>query len=156
MIGPHVIGSINHHQQTIQRWQPRVALLLEPAAGAAAQWKTWSPNTFLVGRVFRPDGEIESRIAANPQEAAHWAADIVRNNAIYNREIDAWQFNNEVMLANPTQLAKLAEFSIAFVDLLFQDGLHAAIGGFSTGCPEVPELDEMAAWNAFCRPCDMG
>ncbi|MEZ4831542.1 MAG: hypothetical protein R2873_05975 [Caldilineaceae bacterium] len=148
MIGPHVIGSINHHQQTIQRWQPRVALLLSRRR-CSSTVENWSPNTF-VGRVFRPDGEIESRIAANPQEAAHWAADIVRNNAIYNREIDAWQFNNEVMLANPTQLGQTGRVQHRLCRSSVSGWIACRYRRFfCCGCPEVPELDEMAAWKRF-------
>lgn len=149
MIGPHIIGGISSHRELLQRWRPAAALLLDPSAGAASQFKGWSPETFLIGRVFRADGEISNRIASNPFAAAEWAATIIQNAAQNNREIDVWQFNNEVSHSNPTELARLSEFSIRYVDLLAERGLRAAIGCFSTGTPEAPELDGMAAWNAF-------
>lgn len=149
MIGPHIIFGIGNYESLIRTWQPRVALLLDPSGGAAAQFKSWSPGTFLIGRVFREDSEIEQRILANPDDAAAWAAGIVREAAQRNPEIDAWQFNNEVAQANPADINQLALFSIRLIDLLAQDGLKVAIGGFSVGRPEAPVNDGGAAWNAF-------
>jgi hypothetical protein len=149
MIGPHIIFGIGGYESLIRTWQPRVALLLDPSGGAAAQFKSWSPGTFLIGRVFREDSEIEGRILADPDAAATWAADIVREAAQRNPEIDAWQFNNEVAQASPVDINQLALFSIRYIDLLAQDGLKAAIGCFSVGRPEAPVNDGGAAWNAF-------
>ena len=149
MIGPHIIFGIGNYEGLIRSWQPRAALLLDPSEGAAAQFKSWSPATFLIGRVYREDGEIEGRILNNPDDAAGWAAGIVREAAQRNPAIDVWQFNNEVAQASPVDINKLALFSMRYIDLLAQDGLRAANGAFSEGRPEAPGNDGGAAWNAF-------
>lgn len=149
MIGPHIIFGIGSHESAIKRWQPRVALLLDPSEGAAAQFKSWSPGTFLIGRVFRDDNEIGHRIRTNPIEAAEWGAKIIREAGKRNPAIDVWQFNNEISQTNPVEINQLATFSIRYIDLLAEDGLKAAIGCFSVGRPEAPRNDGGAAWNAF-------
>jgi hypothetical protein len=149
MIGPHIIGSTGGYERLIRRWQPRVALLLDPSQGAAAQVKQWSPNTFVIGRVFVDDQEIERRILGDPASAAAWGAQIIRDAAVRNPEVDVWQFNNEVAQTSPDDIGKLATFSMGYIDSLAQANLRAAIGGFSVGRPEAPTLDGSAAWNAF-------
>ena len=149
MIGPHIIFGIGNYEGLIRSWQPRAALLLDPSENAAKEFKTWSPGTFLIGRVYREDSEIEHRILNDPDDAAGWAAGIVREAAQRNPAIDVWQFNNEVAQASPVDINKLALFSMRYIDLLAQDGLRAAIGAFSVGRPEAPVNDGGAAWNAF-------
>jgi hypothetical protein len=97
MIGPHIIGSSGDYRELLQRWKPKVALLLDPGERAATEIKSWSPGTFLIGRVYREDGEISDRILADPRSAAEWAADLIRPAASRNPDIDVWQLNNEVV-----------------------------------------------------------
>ncbi len=149
MIGPHIIFGIGNYEGLIRSWQPRAALLLDPSENAAKEFKTWSPGTFLIGRVYREDSEIEHRILNDPDDAAGWAAGIIREAAQRNPAIDVWQFNNEVAQASPVDINKLALFSMRYIDLLAQDGRRAAIGAFSVGRPEAPVNDDGAAWNAF-------
>ncbi len=149
MIGPHVIGSVSEYRDLIRRWQPRAALLVDPSAGAAASVKGWSPGTFLVGRVYRPDAEIERRILDDPPAAAAWAAGLIKPVAAQNPDVSVWQFNNEICQNNPAEIARLAEFSQEYIRLLAAAGLRVAIGGFSVGRPEAPPNDQGACWNAF-------
>ena len=149
MIGPHIIGGIGNFRPLIQRWRPRVALLLDPSEGAARTIRDWSPHTFLVGRIFRSDQEVEERILHDPPGAARWAADLIIPQAARNPEIDVWQITNEIAQSDPGQITKLAEFSVHYIRLLEGQGLRAAIGGFSVGRPEAPPNDNMAAWGAF-------
>lgn len=148
MIGPHVIGGISPHLDVIRRWQPRLLLLLDPANGAARAIKQVSPGTTIIGRVFKPDGEIASRIAANPLEAAQWAADTVLPFAEGNPDVDYWQFTNEVRQTSTNEIRSLNAFSIAYVDKLMGIGAKAAIGGFSVGNPKTPPEDP-SQWAAF-------
>lgn len=148
MIGPHVIGGISPHLDVIRRWQPRLLLLLDPANGAARAIKQVSPTTTIIGRVFKPDGEIANRIAANPLEAAQWAADTTLPFVEGNPEVDYWQFTNEVRQTSTNEIRSLNAFSIAYVDKLMGIGTKAAIGGFSVGNPKTPPEDP-SQWAAF-------
>jgi len=156
MIGPHVMGGIGEYRELIRRWRPQALLLVDPSGGAAAEIKSWSPGTFLVGRVFQPDSEIEKRILADPISAAQWAAGLIKPAAAGNPDVDVWQFNNEVAQADPGQIAKLAEFTKEYIKLLAASGLAAAIGCFSVGRPEAPPNDSGAAWNAFAPAMKAG
>ncbi len=156
MIGPHIMGSPGEHRVLIQQWQPRALLLLDPGAGAAADIKRWSPGTFVIGRVYRDDGEVSDRIRRNPGEAAQWAADLVRPVVEGNPDVDVWQFNNEILQSNPEEIALLAQFSIRYIELLAARGLRAAIGCFSVGNPEAPVNDQGAAWKAFAPAMKIG
>ena len=155
MIGPHIIGSPGDYRELIQRWRPKVALLLDPGERTATEIKSWSPDTFLIGRVYREDGEISNHILADPRGAAEWAANLIRPAASRNPDIDVWQLNNEVV-QDVDQMPKLAEFSQQYVRLLAESGLRAAIGCFSVGRPEAPSLDQAAAWKAFAPAMTFG
>jgi hypothetical protein len=155
MIGPHIIGSPGEYRELMQRWKPRVALLLDPGEGASADIKRWSPTTFLIGRVYREDGEISDHILADPRGAAEWAASLIRSAASRNPDIDVWQFNNEVV-QDTDQIPKLSRFTQEYVRLLAESGLRAAIGCFSVGRPEAPSLDQGAAWKAFAPAMTYG
>lgn len=157
MIGPHIIGPIGSYRDLFQRWQPRAALLLDPSAGEARLIKSWSPRSFVIGRVFRDDREVGHRILSDPIGAAQWAAQLITASArAGNQEVDVWQFSNEVAQTDPGQIEKLAAFSIEYIRLLALHGLRAAIGGFSVGRPEAPRNDGMAAWGAFVPAMRVG
>jgi len=148
MLGPHIIGDVSPHLDVIRRWQPRLLLLLDPSSGAAQAIKRVSPNTIIIGRVWKADGEIANRITANPVEAAQWGASLIRLYAAGNPEVDYWQFTNEIQQGSVTELQRLNTHSIAFVDALAAMGLKAAIGGFGVGNPKTPQEDP-AQWAAF-------
>lgn len=73
IIGPHIIGPIGPHLGVLGRWQPRMALLLDPDADGVRALRAVCPHTTLIGRIYRPDGEINQRILADPVGAARWA-----------------------------------------------------------------------------------
>lgn len=148
MIGVHVIGSVQPHLEVLSRWKPRACLLLDPSNGAAQAVKAVSPDTFLIGRVYRPDGEVSDRIQANPAEAGRWAAGAVIQVAAGNSEIDVWQVANEVCQTSTTLIQKLNTFCISYTDELARHSLKAAIPGFSVGNPKTPDEDA-SQWAAF-------
>lgn len=149
MIGMHIIGGIGQYEHAIRAWQPRAALLLDPGEGTATTFREWSPATFLIGRVYRKDEDIAHRILADPRDAAQWAASLIEQAAAKNQSVDVWQFNNEICQSSVDEITKLNDFSIRYIDLLREHGLRAAIGCFSVGQPQAPELDASAAWTAF-------
>ena len=152
MIGPGIIGGISQHEALLRRWQPQVVgPVIDPSSGGGERLRSWCPDATLVARIYRPDGEIASRIAADPQAAAHWAVyeciePVLRRG---NQEFDYWQCNNEVSHTSVSELERLADFTIGYLSLLAQLGARGAIGCFSTGTPQAPELDGGAAWSAF-------
>src|SRR5690554_1443274 len=95
MLGPHLIGSISEHFDKLQRWQPRLIVILDPSPDQVRELRQRCPRSFLIGRVYRPDSEVEQRIRANPREAAYWAHEAIM--ARFAPEIDAWQVENEVL-----------------------------------------------------------
>lgn len=149
MLGPHIIGEVHTHKGVLQRWQPAVCLLLDPADHAAFIVRDVCPDTFLIGRVWRPDETIAERIRRSYAAAARWAADIILERAADNPEIDVWQFNNEILQESPEDIALLAKFSQLYIRYLADAGLRAAIGCFGVGQPEAPANDGGDAWGAF-------
>lgn len=143
MIGPHIIGSISAHYDRLRRWQPRLILVLDPSPDQVRELRQICPKSFIVGRVYRPDQEVEQRIRANPQEAARWA-----HNAIMERftpEVNAWQLENEV-LQQWDGLPLLNQFALERMRLADEQGYKAAILAFSVGNPDLPQNDRMALW----------
>ncbi|MCX6032873.1 MAG: hypothetical protein NT169_26755 [Chloroflexi bacterium] len=88
MIGPHIIGGIGNYEALFRRWQPRATLLLDPSEGAARTVKNWSPGTFIIGRLYYKDEDVQDRILNDPKGAARWAAQLMTAAAARNREVD--------------------------------------------------------------------
>ena len=143
------MGSVEPHIDLLRRWQPRVVLILDPAAGAARRVRQICPDAVIVGRVYRPDTEFDRRIQESPQAAADWAAETIFVPAAGNPEVDFWQSNNEVCQTSAALIAKLNTFSIHYIDALRARGLRAAVGCFSVGNPHMPDGDRMAFWREF-------
>jgi hypothetical protein len=149
ILGPHINGQFQEQLDLLGRWRPRVALLLEPPAGIAKAIKTRSPGTALIGRIYRPDHEVEQRIGADPDLAAKWAAEAVFARVNDNPEVDAWVVANEVSQQTAEEVGRLSQFSIRFCQLLKARGLRGTIGGFGVGWPQVPHLNGEAVVRAF-------
>ncbi|MBI1298797.1 hypothetical protein GC175_28005 [bacterium] len=92
MLGPHVIGSLSDHFGRLERWQPRLILVLDPSPDQIRELRQRCPNTFVIGRVYRPDDDVERRIRANPQQAAQWAHEAIVER--FAPEVNAWQVEN--------------------------------------------------------------
>lgn len=143
MIGAHIIGSISAHFDVLRRWQPRLVLVLDPNRQQIQELRKICPKTYIVGRVYRPDNEVEQRIRANPSDAARWAHEAILQQ--FAPEVDAWQVENEV-LQLWDGLPLLNDFALERMRLADESGYKAAILAFSVGNPDLPEHDRMAHW----------
>jgi hypothetical protein len=143
IIGPHIIGGVHQHLDLLRRWQPRLILALDPNPEEMVLVREACPNTVIIGRVFEPDGAIDSRIRANPQEAARWAHDKVMSR--FSPAVNYWQFANEI-LQREDGLPLLNAFELARMELAEANGYRCAILAFSVGNPDLPEADRMAMW----------
>lgn len=144
MIGPHIINSVSPHLDLLRRWQPRLITVLDPRDNEIAALREACPHTTIVGRIYVPDSEVEARIRANPESAAHWAHSLVTSRIA--PDVDYWQIANEV-LQQYDDLSLLNQFELARMRLADSAGLYkCAIFAFSVGNPHLPEDDRMAYW----------
>jgi murein DD-endopeptidase MepM/ murein hydrolase activator NlpD len=143
MIGPHIIGSVNLHFDRLRRWQPRLILVLDPSPDQIQILRQICPHSYLIGRVFRPDNEVENQIRTNPKAAANWAHQAIMSR--FTPAIDAWQIENEV-LQKWDGLPQLNEFALERMRIADVHGYKAAILGFSVGNPHLPDTDRMEHW----------
>lgn len=150
MIGPHEAGRVTASRlATLRRWQPRLALLFNEALHDAGAVRAACPDTFLVGRVYRPDEEMQARITADPTGAAGWAAGLIREAASRAPQVDVWQIANEVVQTSVVQMRANSRFHVALTQQLAPYGLRTAIGAFSVGNPHLPEYERLAFWQEF-------
>lgn len=155
MIGVHIRSryGVGHFMPALERFNngrgPDAVLVVDPKDGDGDLLRSRFPNAATVGRVFIRDGEASNLIVANPQGAAVTAANMVRERAGRgNRGFGWWQWNNEI-LQRGALLSMLNDFTIPYIDHLQVDNLKAAIGCFSRGNPEAPQLDNGADWQRF-------
>ena len=143
IIGPHIIGGIPQHLETLARWQPRMVLVLDPNPDEIRRLRQTCPATAIVGRVFATDQEVDQRIRDNPQEAAQWAHEKCMERM--TRDVGYWQVANEVLVTEDG-LSLLNEFELERMRLAEANGYKCALFGFSVGNPDLPEDDRMARW----------
>ena len=133
-LGLHVIrnndAGIN---EFVRRGQPAVIKAVD-SFGYVAEIKKMSPRTIVVGR-FNTSLQLYE---GSPEEAAQEFVEDQIDQYIANPAIDYWEGYNEPD-PNLEHMAWYARFEQERVRLLAQHGYKAAVGGFSTG---VPELDE--------------
>lgn len=141
--GPHIIGSVPAHLETLRRWQPRLITVLEPNPDEIGRLRRVCPNTVIVGRVFVPDHLVSERILSGPRAAARWAHE--QTIPHLSDDVDYWQFTNEV-LQDEAGLPLLNQFELARMQLAESEGYACALFGFSVGNPDLPEDDRMARW----------
>jgi uncharacterized membrane protein YgcG len=151
LLGPHINGDYTRHLPLLERWQPAVALLLDPPPGYAAQIKRRSPNTLIVQRIYQPDHQVEAAITQSAQAAGKWAANLVLAQVKDHPGVDAWIVVNEVSQQSAEQVAKLGVFSMTFCSRLQEYGLRGCIGGFGVGWPKLSGDDGAASLRAFAN-----
>ncbi len=133
-LGLHVIQNNDFWiNEFVRLGQPAVIKALDNF-GYVAEIKALSPRTIVVGR-FNHEGQNYVGI---PEEAARDFVNAQLAQYLANPAVDYWEGWNEPD-PNLEHMAWYARFEQERVRLLAQYGLRAAIGGFSTG---VPELDE--------------
>jgi len=144
MIGAHIINGAAPHLSVLQRWQPRLVLLLDPNADDARALRQACPQTYICGRIYVPDGEVSARIKADPEQAARWAHELIVAQSA-RPYVDSWQIENEVCQFW-SELPLLHRFCLKRIELAEKAGYNCAVGGFSVGQPHMPEEDRLAYW----------
>jgi hypothetical protein len=143
--GPHVINGAGPHLAELRRLQPRLALVLDPSADDVRALRAACPGTVIIGRIYVPDSEVETRIRANPEGAAAWAHELTLAQPAYvTGAVNYWQIANEV-LQFWDGLPLLSRFEVARMRLA-QGRYGCGILAFSVGQPDLPAADRLALW----------
>jgi len=118
----------------VRQTQPNVIKLLDDF-GLANEIKSVSPHTIIIGRLNTEDQSYNG----NPEEAARQFVESQLFQYHANPAIDYWEGWNE---PDPgmERMAWYARFEQERVREMARHGFAAAIGGFSTGVPEVQEF----------------
>ncbi len=115
--------------------------------GPAAEIKSASPGTLIVGRIY----EASQPSDGSPDERAQewWARN--RQRILDHPAVDYWEGYNEPGVDGVERIAWYARFEAERVRLLAQNGRKACIGNFSMGTPDVTNP---SAWPAFYPAID--
>ena len=143
IMGPHILGGVHRHLALLEKWQPRLIVVVDPNPDEMRDLRRICPDATIVGRVYAPDGEVSDRIQADPRAAARWAHERVM--ARLTPHVDFWQVANEVLQAT-TDLPLLNESELARMGLAEAAGYRCALFGFAVGNPDLPAAERMAAW----------
>lgn len=132
--------------QFIASAKPRILKILDNF-GPAAQVKSVSPGTLIIGRIYEPN---QPQDGDPVQRANEWWA---RNQAkiMANPAVDYWEGYNEPSAGTVEILTWYGRSEAARVNLLAQNGKKACIGNFSMG---VPDVTNPAMWPAFYPAID--
>ena len=135
-MGLHVIRANDANiLEFVKQGQPSVIKAVDNF-GYLAEIKAASPRTIVVGRVNYP----QQSYAGSPEESAQKFVADQLDQYLINTAVDYWEGWNEPD-PNLNNMPWYTRFEQERVRLLAQYGLRAAVGGFSTG---VPEMDEFA------------
>ena len=135
-MGLHVIRANDANiLEFVKQGQPSVIKAVDNF-GYLAEIKAASPRTIVVGRINYP----QQSYAGSPEESAQKFVADQLDQYLINTAVDYWEGWNEPD-PNLNNMPWYTRFEQERVRLLAQHGLRAAIGGFSTG---VPEMDEFA------------
>jgi hypothetical protein len=143
ILGPHIIGGVHKHLDLLRRWQPRLITVLDPNPDEMAHLRAACPNAVIIGRIFVPDSDVESRIRANPEAAAQWAHELTMQRL--SPHVNYWQIANEIM-PSAADLPLLARFEFKRMQLAAAAMYFCAIFAFSVGNPDLPAADRMGMW----------
>lgn len=138
-------GLPQHIIDLLAQWQPSVAMFIDPDINDVRRVREASPQSVIVGRVYRPDGEVSERILADPTAAGRWMHEVsLSNQAVAAGLVDYVQVTNEVCQFWD-QLPKLNDAELVAMELM--DAAGAAkrlVLNTSVGNLHMPEGDRSA------------
>jgi len=144
LYGPHFMSSAYNHRDLLSAWQPAVALLLHPKPEDVALLREESPETIIVGRMYRDDHWYSEGIKNDPKVFAAEVHSAVMSTDWWQM-VDYVQTNNEVMQSYhwidgdaPGEIERLATYSLEWMQYA-QGNYSCAIGAFSVGNPDIEE-----------------
>lgn len=112
-----------------------VVKTLELDANFAAQIKSTSPRTLLIGRIDLPQlelGSIDPKAAA--QDFVNRLLPIADDPA-RRPYFDGWEAYNEPVAGTDDEMKRLGEFEAERTRLLWERGIRSVVGNFATGTP---------------------
>lgn len=135
-LGIHVVRN-NHANimEFVRKAQPAVMKGVDDL-GFLEEVKQISPRTIIIGRLSPP----AQTYTGEPEKAARDFVDFQLDRYLLNPYVDYWEGWNEPD-PNLEHMDWYARFEAERVRLLAQHGLKAAVGGFSTGVPEMDEFE---------------
>ncbi|MBE2221733.1 MAG: hypothetical protein IAF02_09345 [Anaerolineae bacterium] len=135
-LGVHVVRNNSPNiMEFVRKAQPAVMKGVDDL-GFLEEVKEVSPRTITIGRLSPP----AQTYTGEPEKAARDFVDRQLERYLLNPYIDYWEGWNEPD-PNLEHMDWYARFEAERVRLLAQHGLKAAIGGFSTGVPEMDEFE---------------
>ncbi len=143
ILGPHILGGVHRHFPLLEKWQPRLIVVVDPNPDEMRELRRICPDATIVGRVYVPDGEVSDRMQADSRAAARWAHERVM--AHLSPHVDFWQVANEVHQAT-SDLPLLNDFEMVRMGLAEAAGYRCALFGFAVGNPDLPSDERMGAW----------
>lgn len=137
LLGPHLGGQWMGNLDILRRWQPPLALVLQPEVDKVKQLREACPNTIIVGRFYHDDSHYAINISSQPVEFAHEIHKEIANNPT-TPLLDYVQSNNEVC-QDWQGIQKLNQFTQEWMFLADQSQAYkCAILAFSVGNPDLP------------------
>ena len=135
-LGIHVVRNNDARiMEFVRKAQPAVMKGVDDL-GFLEEVKQVSPRTIIIGRLSPP----AQTYTGEPEKAARDFVDRQLERYLLNPYVDYWEGWNEPD-PNLEHMDWYARFEAERVRLLAQHGLKAAIGGFSTGVPEMDEFE---------------
>lgn len=152
IIGVHTINSPSQYMDKIEKLRPAIVLMLDPSQNDAREIKLRSPNTKIIGRIYKPDSEVANLIKSNPQNAAQLMHQAVLNHPAF-QWVDYWQgWVNEVCQVDWNEFGNLVKCETERMRLA--QNYKCAIFAFSVGQPDLPSDNRMAYWKATYTALD--
>ena len=102
LLGPHIIGGVDRSlggdyiPDLLDRWQPRLIVVLDPNANDVKKLRSVCPRALIVQRIYVRDGDMAGRIATNPLEAAEFGHGLLMERAHLSDDMMFGQVENEV------------------------------------------------------------
>lgn len=135
-LGIHVVRNNDARiMEFVRQAQPAVMKGVDDL-GFLEEVKQVSPRTIIIGRLSPP----AQTYTGEPEKAARDFVDRQIERYLLNPYVDYWEGWNEPD-PNLDHMEWYARFEAERVRLLAQHGLKAAVGGFSTGVPEMDEFE---------------
>jgi len=134
-LGVHVNVVMPGLLEFITSAKPRVVKVLYPADPLVwREVKEAIPQTLFVGRVVLSKQPLDDPITrAREFCQQHLLPAAERLRGIFQ----VWEGYNEIAVQTPEEMSKLATFEAEVARILHKHGFQAAVGGFSTGTPDL-------------------
>ena len=137
LLGPHLGGRWANKLDILRKWQPPLALLLQPEVDKVKQLRDACPGTVIVGRFYHDDNHYSDNIRTRPEDFAREIHNEIVSNPV-TPLLDYVQSNNETN-QNWDGIQRLNQFTQTWMALADESQAYkCAILAFSVGNPDMP------------------